>query len=623
MQKKQLRLSALQHQVNRLNERIARLKTQSDTYSRWRLMIFVGGTLSSLVAFYLLFLGLGFLLFTATIIVFSIVVAFHRQVSTALTRYQIWRDLKQTQIARMQLDWEHIPTSPTAPKNSNHPFESDLDITGNRSIHQLLDTSMSYEGSQRLSEWLLNPIPNAEIILQRQQRVQALIPMTRFRDKLILNARLVSVDADHRLRGSRIAAWFDDLQPVDRLRPTLIAASILALINIALFILAGLDILPPLWIFSIAIYGLVILSQWSTLTKLFEDTMGVRTALSRLQSIFLHLETYPYNNHSAFKHICAPFLDKYHRPSIYIQRMSRIVAAVSVQNNPLAWFMLNTVAPWDLFFAYRLHQNKAEIGAKMPLWLDTWYEIEALSSLANFAYLNPHTIFPKIVLDQGDNHNLSTGDITLNGKQLGHPLIPDNQKVCNDFSLEKLGTVIIITGSNMSGKSTFLRTIGVNLCLTYAGSVVDAQTLDTSLFRLFTCIKVSDSINDGISYFYAEVQRLKALLNELESDHALPLFFLIDEIFRGTNNRERLIGSRSYIQSLVGRRGLGLISTHDLELIKLADDIPQIHNYHFREDVRDGQMVFDYHIRSGPSPTTNALKIMQLEGLPVDLEISL
>jgi DNA mismatch repair ATPase MutS len=135
---------------------------------------------------------------------------------------------------------------------------------------------------------------------------------------------------------------------------------------------------------------------------------------------------------------------------------------------------------------------------------------------------------------------------------------------------------------------------------------------------MFTCIKVSDSVTDGVSYFYAEVKRLKALLNELEREHDLPLFFLIDEIFRGTNNRERRIGSESYIRALVGRNGIGVISTHDLELVKLADTIPQITNFHFEDRVADGRMVFDYKLRPGPSPTTNALKIMQIEGLPVD-----
>jgi len=194
-----------------------------------------------------------------------------------------------------------------------------------------------------------------------------------------------------------------------------------------------------------------------------------------------------------------------------------------------------------------------------------------------------------------------------------------NQKVVNDFSIHKRGEIDIITGSNMSGKSTFLRTLGINLCLAYAGGPVNASLFQTSLFRIFTCIRINDSVTEGYSYFYAEVKRLRKLLTEVESDNNMPLFFLIDEIFKGTNNRERRIGSESYISALVGKKCIGLISTHDLELVTLEEILPDIRNYHFKEDVLDGQMVFDYKLREGPCPTTNALKIMQMEGLPIDV----
>jgi DNA mismatch repair ATPase MutS len=181
----------------------------------------------------------------------------------------------------------------------------------------------------------------------------------------------------------------------------------------------------------------------------------------------------------------------------------------------------------------------------------------------------------------------------------------------------------------MSGKSTFLRTLGVNLVLAYAGAPVAARFLRTRPFRLFTCIHVSDSLSDGISYFYAEVRRLKALLVELQragevghdgaqSAAGYPIFYLIDEIFRGTNNREREIGSRAYVRALAGAYGTGVISTHDLELVHLAEEFPGIRNFHFREEVLGERLAFDYRLRPGPCPTTNALKIMEMEGLPVN-----
>jgi DNA mismatch repair ATPase MutS len=189
--------------------------------------------------------------------------------------------------------------------------------------------------------------------------------------------------------------------------------------------------------------------------------------------------------------------------------------------------------------------------------------------------------------------------------------------VNNDFRAASLGSIYIITGSNMAGKSSFLRTLGVNLALAYAGGPVFARAFETRLFRLYTSIRVADSVTDGFSYFYAEVRRLQGLLAALNGEDERPLFFLIDEIFRGTNNQERLIGSQSYVKALVGGNGVGLIATHDLELAKLADGSPQIRNFHFRDGVADGRMVFDYRLHPGPCPTTNALKIMALAGLPV------
>ncbi|MDT8307843.1 MAG: DNA mismatch repair protein MutS, partial [Anaerolineae bacterium] len=163
----------------------------------------------------------------------------------------------------------------------------------------------------------------------------------------------------------------------------------------------------------------------------------------------------------------------------------------------------------------------------------------------------------------------------------------------------------------------FLRTLGVNLVLAYAGGPVDAAALQTTVFRLFSSIRLTDSVTDGISYFYAEVRRLKALLAALHAPDPRPLFFLIDEIFRGTNNRERLIGSRAYVEALSGSHGVGVVATHDLELVHLAQTLPQVRNFHFRDEIAGGRMVFDYKLRPGPSPTTNALKIMEQAGLPL------
>jgi DNA mismatch repair ATPase MutS len=169
----------------------------------------------------------------------------------------------------------------------------------------------------------------------------------------------------------------------------------------------------------------------------------------------------------------------------------------------------------------------------------------------------------------------------------------------------------------MSGKSTFLRTIGINLCLAQAGAPVCAHSCEWTWSRLACCIRVDDSLDAGLSFFYAEVKRLKAILDATKDRTGPPVLFLIDEIFKGTNNRERLIGSRAYITALSHGHGFGLVSTHDLELADLESEVPSLINAHFQETVSAGALQFDYRLRPGPCPTTNALRIMELEGLPI------
>jgi len=205
----------------------------------------------------------------------------------------------------------------------------------------------------------------------------------------------------------------------------------------------------------------------------------------------------------------------------------------------------------------------------------------------------------------------------LSAKDLAHPLIPETDRISNDLALETLGTVLLVTGSNMSGKSTFLRTLGINLCLAQAGAPVCAGFFEWTWVRLATCIRVDDSLEAGLSFFYAEVKRLKSLLDATKDRSNAPVVFLIDEIFKGTNNRERLIGSRSYISALSQGNGFGLVTTHDLELTDLDKTVPGLRNAHFQETVAAGALKFDYKLRPGPCPTTNALRIMELEGLPV------
>lgn len=625
MNKKQERLRLLEAQINRLRRRIDRLEYRSNRYSWARVAIFFAGlALSVILALSVNWLP-GVILAVITLLAFAVVAHYHGKIERSISRHTILLNIQLTHIARMGLDWEHIPATEKREPQAGHPFEIDLDITGAHSIHRLLNVGVSQEGSRRLRNWLLNTRPDVATIRKRQALVRELTPMTLFRDKLLLKSLLTARRGSEHLEGKRLLNWLAQ-RPSSSSLPALLWGSLaLNALTVVLFILSFVLALPQIWIVSL--FGAVVLLLTTSKVRgdVFEDASYLRYAFATLNAVFAYLETYPYGPHAHLKKLCEPFfVDREHSPSQLLRRTGRITSAATLKNNGLLWLIVNALVPWDAFCAYRLSQYKVQIAARLPKWLDVWFELEALNSLATFAYLNPEYTLPEIVLVEECGQN-GAGRADNEGNaalfcacDLGHPLIPVENKVTNDCRLSELGEVVIITGSNMSGKSTFLRTLGVNLCLAYAGAPVNASRLRAIPFKIFTCIRVSDSVTEGYSYFYAEVKRLRALLTELDRSTRFPLFFLIDEIFKGTNNRERLIGSSAYVRALVGRNCIGAISTHDLELVKLADTLPQVENFHFREEVVDEQMVFDYQLRPGPCPTTNALKIMRMEGLPVE-----
>jgi hypothetical protein len=385
----------------------------------------------------------------------------------------------------------------------------------------------------------------------------------------------------------------------------------LAAINAALFVLWGLNVMGPWFLAGIFVYGVVYFGNARVRETFIETAVRLDIELSRLKTVFRFIEKYPDRGSQALRELTAAFRDEQQCPSRHIRRILRDVVAAGVSMNPVLMVLLNLPLPWDFIFAARLERKRRSLEKLLPVWLDALQRLEALQSLANLAALYPEYVFPEI------REAAAGGAPVFEAEGMGHPLLPPGQRVSNDFSIDSTGTLFLVTGSNMSGKSTFLRTIGINLALSFAGGPVAAQRFSTQLFRLYTCIQISDSLREGVSYFYAEVRRLKRLLERLDGAEEVPLFFLIDEIFKGTNNIERHVGGEAYLRALAGKRGTGIVSTHDIELTALEGAVPGLVNLHFREHIENDRMHFDYRLRTGPCPTTNALVIMRLEGLPV------
>jgi hypothetical protein len=285
-----------------------------------------------------------------------------------------------------------------------------------------------------------------------------------------------------------------------------------------------------------------------------------------------------------------------------IERLRRLVALLDARRNqffaPFALLFL-----WSVHIAFAIERWRAESGREIVAWISAIGELEALLSLSSFAFEHPAFAMPEII----------GGDALFDGDAVGHPLIPDDRRVPNDVRIGGELRLLIVSGSNMSGKSTLLRAIGVNTILALAGAPVCALRLRVSPMAVGASISLNDSLQEGASRFYAEILRIRDILRTPP-----PLLFLLDEVLGGTNSHDRRIGAEAIIRSLVTRGAIGLATTHDLALAQIAEELaPRGANVHFEDRVEDGRVTFDYHMRPGVVTKSNALELMRAVGIEV------
>jgi len=599
--------NALEHQIRRLSNNIASLNKLSSRLSMGRLFGFVGG-LSLVYAagnwgpewiFWITLAGF--------LIGFSRLVKIHNTIEKSKEKFKIWKSIREAHLARHQLTWHKIPERKPTSNYEDHPFANDLDIIGNHSLLQLIDTS-TYQGStDELANYLLVRNPDITDIKERQEIVQELTSQPKFRDKLHLLAELNNkqeLKTDWNL--DELLDYLRNSKEMNYTLPLTILGGLSAL-NIVLLALYLMGIIAPYVIISFVAYLMIYNFNSEKISGLYTEAHQIEKQLSRFNPVLHFLENHDYQSNQQLKAFCKPYWNSDYSPSKYVKSIIRIAGAASSQQSEIVWVLLNFLVPWDLYFSQKLSTYKKELAPKLDEWLTHFYQLEAFCSMANFAWLNPQYQF-SLPDDQST--------IPFSATDLGHPLIPHHEKVTNDITIDSKGDILLITGSNMAGKSTFLRTMGINLSMCFAGAPVNASNFSTIPFRIYTSINVTDSLDNGLSHFYAEVKRLRELLNMLNDDHDTPVFFMVDEIYRGTNNRERLQGSEAFLKNVAGKNGVGLISTHDLELAQLEDTIPELSNWHFAETIEGNKMSFEYKLKPGPCPSTNALKIMEMEGLP-------
>jgi len=484
------------------------------------------------------------------------------------------------------------------------PLIADLGILGPHSLWTLLDETITDGGQSRLLEWLSRQTNvQAGEINRRQKQIQALRPEAWFFTRLCL----VGSASDFRLSSSQILLFLKKPFVKQKLGALLALCLTVWLLALgAMPILRHNQAVAPPW--TIAIFAAVNFFVLNRVGSQFKKGVGLSHHLDLLAPIFGALERRLRTSRRLQP--LAPVI-KTSGPSHQARKLNRVLAFMSIEGNPLVYLLVNLFLPWSITATYFLERRRRKIAFTFPQCMEELADLEALGSLVIFDHYQTQT-YPSVA--GGGRHP------TLTTEGVFHPLIERARTVANDFSFPNGKHLGLLTGSNMSGKSTFLRTLGVNQVLANIGAPVFAESFSTCAFRVETCIEVSDSLRDGFSYFYAEVRRLKALLAAAEKSGEATLY-LIDEIFRGTNNRERHIGSRAVIRTLAGlNQAIGFISTHDLELTQTETTYEGVANFHFREEFTDtGVMVFSYLIHRGPCPTTNALKIMAAEGIAVDL----
>lgn len=476
---------------------------------------------------------------------------------------------------------------------------SDLSLEGPRSLLALLDETWTDGGREALRARVLASTPSSRAEAQsREDRVRGL-------SRLRWSLARIGLDSDRtdtRISSHELKRFCDAPLLPAKANLAVAANALIWALAIAVAIAFSMGVVSGRFA-SLAFVGYAILA-FATLNSwgpIFLRAEGFAVHLSTLSPLLEGVERLA-AAHGDARELAPRILAE--SPSRSLKRLERALAFASIESNPIVHAIVNAFVPWSVFANLHLESTRARIARGLPGALDELHEFEAWSSLALYAST------------QGGAWPEHVEGAVLDFDGLAHPLLAVDIAVPNGLKLEDTDRMTLLTGSNMAGKSTFLRAVGLNQILANLGAPTRSTRYRCGPLAVETCIQIADSLTDGVSYFYAEVLRLKEILAAAGSGR--PTLALIDEIFRGTNNRERRAGSEAVIRALLkSPTTLALVSTHDLELAGLEGACPGLTNRHFRDDVKDGRLSFDFRLRPGPCPTTNALRLMRREGLPV------
>ncbi len=502
---------------------------------------------------------------------------------------------------RLRREWAEFPVPHAPVAFENLPESRDLDLFGKGSLFQLLCATHSPQGRHTLAAWLAAPQASFENLGQRQSAVRELAPQLEWRQRLGVIGEELGPIREHHPEWLAREPWLGK-EPA-----AMLAARVLPIPIIGLLLAALSGFVSFIWPLATIAMGLGICRVYQKrLSSSILSILGQERAVHHYAELFAHLHT-----------LDAPrgHLAKIHGQTDEAHEAFEALASIGGNagaHGSLVHPLLQGLLLWDFHVVRRIETWQARYRGHLSGWFRALGEIEALVSLAGLAHDEPSWAYP----------DAASGK-RLTAQALGHPLIAGHARVCNDVSLGPPGSFLLVTGSNMSGKSTLLRTLGLNVALAQAGAPVCAVSLSLPPLRLATSMRVQDSLGEGVSFFMAELRRMRQIVSSaVDGSPGRTLLYLLDEILQGTNTVERQAIVTRIVKRLLGCDAIGAITTHDLALADVEEISTRAERVHFREEFfRDEaghpQMTFDYQLRPGLATTTNALKILEVIDMPV------
>jgi hypothetical protein len=527
---------------------------------------------------------------------FIALLIYHQRVRIRRTQAQRAVDFYQAGLDRINDQWSGKGTTGARFHVPHHVYGDDLDLFGTDSLYQLLCAARTQLGENILAQWLLAPAA-LETIRARHVSIADLRTRFDFRESMGIDGDSLKID----LHPETLDAWARAPNQLDHPLVRWTAPLIAGVAVGAIAIWAVWDLLSPL----LAVIILEAALGYFLRKPIHSAITAVESAFEDLKALSVLLKLIEAQRFEAppLRDLQSRLASHSQSASTAIAKLATIVNFVEARRNPLlAPFMLLLMYP--LQTALAAERWRGAHGAVIHSWLEVLGEFEALLSLAQYSYEQSADPFPEFL----------DGAPAFIATELGHPLIPAAVRVCNDVAIAAKTRVLLVSGSNMSGKSTLLRTVGINTVLAMAGAPVRAKSLKLTPLQIGACIRINDSLHEGSSRFYAEITRLRQLFEP----SALPLLFLLDELLQGTNSADRLVGAQGLIRALLHRGAIGLISTHDLALTDIAGLEPgAIENVHFQDELIDGKLKFDFKLQPGIVTKSNGIELMRSIGLEV------